>query len=237
MKRPPETPLWGMQHIARVANFELAAISFEGRLSVASRLRRFFGLVGLMVVLAGLAIPAHGGLIGTGPASFCDPYASQAFGDWEDHSNYMLMPGGTFETGAPSWNLSGGAKIVSGNEPFYLNSRSDRRSLYMPNGSSASTPTMCFAAGDWHLRFLSVGPNRRAQLRVSVTVNSLLGVVSILDGGTVASDGTWRPSPQVQLLLTNVGGLLTTKAVSFRFTATDGASQIDDVYLDPFKDT
>ncbi len=96
---------------------------------------------------------------------------------------------------------------------------------------------MCFAAGDWHLRFLSVGPGRRAQLRVSVTVNSLLGVVSVLDGGTVASDGNWKPSPQVSLLLSNVGGLLTTKAVSFRFTASDGASQIDDVYLDPWKDT
>jgi hypothetical protein len=87
------------------------------------------------------------------------------------------------------------------------------------------------------LRFLSVGSSRRNNLRVTVSVNSLLGVASVLDGGTVGSDGTWSPSPQVQLLLTNVGGLLTTKAVSFRFTATDGSSQIDDVYLDPFKDT
>jgi hypothetical protein len=188
-------------------------------------------------VLLVLAPTAKAGLLGTGAASYCDAYASQAFGQWGDRSNYMLMPGGSFESGAPSWNLSGGAKVVSGNEPFFLHSRTDRRSLYMPNGSSASTPTMCFAAGDWHLRFVGVGPTRRSQIRVTVNVNSLLGVVSILDGGTVASDGTWRPSPEVGLLLTNVGGLLTTKAVSFRFTASDGASQIDDVYLDPWKDT
>jgi hypothetical protein len=180
---------------------------------------------------------AKAGLLTTGAASYCDPYSSQAFGDWGDRSNYMLMPGGSFESGAPSWNLSGGAKIVSGNEPFYLHSRSDRRSLYMPNGSSASTPTMCFATGDWHLRFVSVTSSRSSQLRVTVTVASLLGVVSALDGGTVSSDGTWSPSPTVSLLLTNVGGLLTTKAVSFRFTATNGASQIDDAYLDPWKDT
>jgi hypothetical protein len=61
--------------------------------------------------------------------------------------------------------------------------------------------------------------------------------LSILDGGTVSTNGTWQPSPQVSLLLTNVGGLLTTQAISLRFTAMNGASQIDDVYLDPFKDT
>jgi hypothetical protein len=62
-------------------------------------------------------------------------------------------------------------------------------------------------------------------------------LVSILDGGTVSNDGTWKPSPQVGLLLTNVGGLLTTKAISIRITASSGSSQIDDVYLDPWKDT
>jgi len=146
----------------------------------------------------------------------------------------MLTPGGSFEDGTPSWALSGGAKIVSGNESFFLNSKYDRKSLYMPSGSSATSPTMCFAAGDWHLRFVGKGSGR---IRVTVTVNSLLGVVSVLDGGTVRADGTWSPSPEVSLLLSNVGGLLTTKAISLRFTASDGASQIDDVYLDPWKDT
>ena len=192
-------------------------------------------IVGAVLLI--LAPSAKAGILSTGAASYCDPYSSQVFQDWGDRANYMLMPGGSFEVGAPSWNLSGGAKLVAGNEPFYLHSRNDRRSLYMPNGSSASTPTMCFAAGDWHLRFLAVGPSPGALLHVSVTVNSLLGVVSILDGGTIASDGAWKPTPEVSLLLTNVGGLLTTKAVSFRFTASDGASQIDDVYLDPWKDT
>ncbi len=180
---------------------------------------------------------AKAGILGTGAASFCDAYSSQAFQAWGDRSNYMLMPGGSFEEGTPSWRLSGGAKIVSGNEPFYLRSRTDRRSLYMPAGSSATTPTMCFTTGDWHLRFVGVSANQSSMLKVTVTVASLFGVVSTLDGGTVSNDGTWQPSPQVGLLLTNVGGLLTTKAVSFRFTATSGASQIDDTYLDPWKDT
>jgi hypothetical protein len=34
-----------------------------------------------------------------------------------------------------------------------------------------------------------------------------------------------------------VGGLLTTKAISLKLTASNGSVQIDDVYLDPWKDT
>ena len=49
------------------------------------------------------------------------------------------------------------------------------------------------------MRFVGTG---YGQLRVAVTVNSLLGVLSILDGGTVSNNGTWKPSPKVGLLLT-----------------------------------
>jgi hypothetical protein len=79
-----------------------------------------------------------------------------------------------------------------------------------------------------------------ANLEVDVLVPSLLGVVSVLDGGYVKADGSWDPSPAVSALLTNVGGLLgTTKAVSFRLHARGaGASfQVDNVFLDPFKAT
>jgi hypothetical protein len=201
---------------------------------VASRLRLFFGLLGVMTILAGFALPSDAGLLGTGSASYCDSYSFQAFRPWSDSSYYMLTPGGSFESGAPGWALAGGAKVVSGNETYYLHSKSDAKSLYLPSGSSATTPTMCFAAGDWHMRFVGKGSGN---VHVTVMVNSLLGLVSVLDGGNVSTTGTWQPSPRVSLLLSNVGGLLTTKAISLRFTASNGSSQIDDVYLDPFKDT
>jgi len=93
---------------------------------------------------------------------------------------------------------------------------------------------MCFAAGDWHLRFVGKGSGR---VKVTIQVDSLLGLVSILDGGTVSPNGSWTPSPRVGLLLSNVGGLLTTKAISLKLTASHGSVQIDDVYLDPWKST
>jgi len=201
---------------------------------VARRLRLFFGLTGVLVVLAGFALPSCAGLIGTGSANYCDPFSFQAFRPWSDSSNYMLTPGGSFESGTPAWTLAGGAKVTSGNESYYIHSKSDAKSLYMPSGSTATSQTMCFAAGDWHLRFVSKGSGR---IHVTVQVNSLLGLVSILDGGTVSANGTWTPSPRVGLLLSNVGGLLTTKAISLKLSASNGSVQIDDVYLDPWKDT
>jgi hypothetical protein len=67
-----------------------------------------------------------------------------------------------------------------------------------------------------------------------VVVKSLLGVLSILDGGTVTSGGTWQPSPRFGLPLTNITGIVSTDSISLRLVA-GSAVRIDDVYLDPFK--
>ena len=199
-------------------------------------------LVGVVMLAAlTLASTAKAGLIGTGSASYCSPTATQAFASWGDQRAYTLLPNGSFENGGNLWALSGGAKVVAGNEPFFLNGRGDSHSLLLPAGSSAYSATMCFALGDWHLRFLmrNVG-SQSGSLRVTVIVPSLLGgLLTILDGGTVSGNGTWQPSPRLQLLLCNVTNLLGTKAVAFRFTPVgrDAAYQIDDVYLDPWKST
>jgi hypothetical protein len=92
---------------------------------------------------------------------------------------------------------------------------------------------MCFGLGDWNARFFTVGSG---SVRVKIVVKSLLGVLSVLDGGTATSGSTWRPSPKVGLLLTNITGLLATDSVSLRFVpANTTGIRIDDVYLDPWK--
>jgi hypothetical protein len=186
---------------------------------------------------AGFAGSAGAGLLTTGSASSCDP-AAQPFAPWRDYAYYIPVPGGSFESGSPSWQLAGGASVVVGNEPYYVRSSSDRRSLYLPGGSTATSPTVCFAFGDWHMRFFTRnGGSSSSTLKVQILVRNLVGVVSVLDGGTVRADGTWDPSPRVSALVTNVGGLLgVTQAVAFRFKASSGAAfRIDDIYLDPFK--
>jgi hypothetical protein len=199
-------------------------------------------LLGVLIVAAfAVTSTAKAGLLGTGSASYCDPTATKAFAAYGDSANYASLFNGGFEDGSLGWYTSGGAKVVSGNEPAYISGdRGDSHSLLLPSGSSAYSSTVCFAFGDWHLRFFAknVGPSNGA-LRVQVIVPSLLGVLTILDGGTVGGNGTWTPSPRLQLALCNVTSLLGTRAVAFRFTPVGygAAYQIDDVYLDPWKDT
>jgi hypothetical protein len=210
-------------------------------------LKSVLRLVGCVVCAFALTVPAaHAGLISgllpglVSPAdtpATCNTSTSKPFSRWGDSYNYVLVPGGSFEGGAPGWTLGKGAKIVSGNEPFYVHAKSDSHSLYIPAGSYATTPAMCFAAGDWHMRFFAASSSSSlSSLQVRVRVKSLLGVLSLLDGGTVRNGSAWQPSPRLSLFLTNLGGVLATDAISFQFVPSDGASwRIDDVYLDPWK--
>lgn len=200
-------------------------------------------LCGVAIIAAlALSSTAKAGLLGTGRAQFCDSTATTAFAPFGDSASYARLLNGGFENGSLGWYLSGDARIVSGNEPFDLSGdSSDDSSLLLPSGSSAYSGTVCFAFGDWHMRFVmrNVGSSR-GSLRVQVIVPSLLGgLLTILDAGTVSSGGTWTPSPRLELLLSNVTSLLGTKAVAFRFTPVGygAAYQIDDVYLDPWKST
>jgi hypothetical protein len=177
-------------------------------------------------VLPGLVSPSD-------TPSVCDAQVVQPFTRFADDNNYVLVPGGAFELGDPAWTLAHGAKVVRGNESFYVNERTDQQSLSLPNGSTATSPAMCFDPGDWHFRFFVAGSG---SVRVKVVVKSLLGVLSTVDGGTVKAGSTWKPSPEVELLLTNVCGLVSTDSVSLRLTPTSGSNvRVDDVYLDPWK--
>ncbi len=199
-------------------------------------------LLGVAIIAAlAMSSTAKAGLIGTGSASYCDPDPAQVFSRWGDSSYYATLQNGGFE-GYSGWVLSGGARVVSGNEPYFISgNRSDGHSLLLPAGSSAYSGTVCFALGDWHLRLLmrNVGSSTGG-LHVQVVVPSLLGgLLSVLDGGTVKSSCTWAPSPRLELMLSNVTNLIGTRAVAFRFTPVGlgAAYQIDDVYLDPWKDS
>jgi hypothetical protein len=203
-----------------------------------------------MRVLCGVAIiasfalaptaKAKAALLGGGSASYCDTSSSQVFSRFGDSAYYARMMNGGFENGSTGWLLTGGARVVSGNEPYYLSGdTSDSHSLLLPAGSSAYSGTVCFALGDWHLRLMAKQLSGTGGLHVQVIVPSLLGLLTVLDGGTISGSGTWAPSPRLALLLSNVLSLVGTRAVAFKFTPVGvGASyQMDDVYLDPWKCT
>ena len=170
----------------------------------------------------------------TGSSSCTYGPASRPFASWGDVASYTLVPGGSFESGTPGWTLSGGARVVSGNESYYANSTSDSHSLSLPSGSSATTAPFCVSLNRPTIRlFVANGGSSSSRLRVKVVFRGVLGVLGVLDGGTIGAGSAWNASP---LMLATLNAPLGTKAAQFVFTPTDssGAWRIDDLYVDPW---
>ena len=193
-------------------------------------------ILALTATFAGTS-SAAGDTLGCG-----DQKHEQPFLQFLDPLSYVRAPGGDFETGAAGWQLAGGARVVSGNEPFYV-SGGGSNSLYLPGGSSATSPATCVSVLHPTLRFVAQG-QLLATLKVEILFTGLLGqpmALELLPG--VTGTGGWGPSLPLAHLgsvlpATSLDGL--TADVRFRFTPrrlllSAPAWRIDDVYVDPFK--
>jgi hypothetical protein len=186
---------------------------------------------------AAAAAPANAGVL-TKSATDCDaPVTSHPFAQWGDGASYKPVAGGDFEHGAAGWTLSGGAKVVPGNESFSVAGAGDGASLVLPAGSSATSPTVCVGINDPTLRFfVRKNSGLLSTMAVSVKVETSLGLVVTVPIG-VDLGGKWHPS----LPMVMVGNLLPLlpgdeTPVQFQFTPLLGGNwQIDDVYVDPFR--
>ena len=190
--------------------------------------KRFCGLVVLVALAAGAfqTDKSSASLITGGSC----PGASQAFAQWGDPHFYVFGANGGLESGSYGWSLAGGSTVVSGNESYYLHSRYDTHSLYIPANGLATTPPMCMETSSSVLRFFVKGGGA---VHVQVVERNLLGlVVGVLDQATVGGSSTWRPSPTI-VNLQSLQGLVGVSSVQLRFISQGGSDQIDDVYVDP----
>jgi hypothetical protein len=207
------------------------------------RMRRLLTVIGVTLAAAGAAATAPAGA-GTFNASAvgCDGRTyEQPFLRWLDPFHYVLAPNGGLEGGKRNWTLAGGAKVVSGNESFYVGGKSDSRSLYLPSGSSARTRPMCIDLLYPTLRFFAAnrGDALLSTLAVDVLYEDAAGVVRSLPIGIVTGGSRWQPTLP-QLLLLDVLAPLATDgklAIAFRFKPVGLGAKwlIDDVYVDPLK--
>jgi hypothetical protein len=195
--------------------------------------------VALLIIVGALAAAAGPGAERAPAAVSCSgvPF-EQPFVPWLDPASYTLAPGGSFE--AAAWQLTGGANVVSGNEPFKASASTDTHSLSIPAGATATSPAFCVGLGYPTLRLFAVGGSLTSPLRVDVIYRTALGTVTQLVG-LIPAKAAWSPTLP-QLLLANATGLLSldglTTSVRLRFTALGTAGwRIDDVYVDPFKTT
>jgi hypothetical protein len=173
----------------------------------------------------------------------CGYEASHPFLRFLDPLPYTLLPDGGFEAGAAGWDLNGGARVVSGNEPWSV-SGPGSRSLLLPSGSSATTPPMCMGLVLPVVRFFSQGGSLLSYLQVDAIYRDASGrkrSVVLLPGALPS--GSWTPT----LPLLQLGGTLNaltlnglTTEIQLRFTPRgglfgSGTWRIDDVYVDPWK--
>jgi len=197
---------------------------------------RRLALLGLVVMamaaLASTAGTAQAGLVQGLLGGGCGA-TLPVFSPWGDFAAYYPAPNGTFESGSTNWSLSGGSAVVTQtNEPWYL-AGFGSHALSIPTGGSASID-VCYGLTYPGVRFFVAGQGGNATVHVRVVARSLLGVLSVLDGGTFTARSGWAPSPKVSTLFSALAAPLGTKSMQLQFTVESGTAQIDDLYVDPF---
>jgi hypothetical protein len=207
---------------------------------MAARLRY---LVPAVLAAAVCSVPAANagliGNIGNLVSGNCPSGGTQVFAPWQDANYYLPASNGGFELGSTGWSLSGGAGVVSGNEPFYP---SGTHSLSLPSGSSAMSPTVCLGTQQLYIRLFAKDLNGTdSGLRVRVywygLLNQLLGYS---DFGVFPGGGNWGPTGKVQsggglVAPLPVVSLLSSSSARIQITPLGSGShwQIDDLYIDP----
>jgi hypothetical protein len=200
--------------------------------------RAVLGAVSTMVAAFAVASPASAGLVVKTTTNCTGQVLTKPFAPWGDPMSYTLVPGGSLEAGAVGWKLSGGARVVAGNEPWRVNAPGDSRSLRLPSGSSAVTAPICVGLEHPTLRlFAKKNSGLLSVMAVTAVIQLQLGGTIEVPFGVVASGSTWAPTMPM-LFLANMLPLLPGQytPVSFRFKPLLGGDwQIDDVYVDPYR--
>jgi hypothetical protein len=197
---------------------------------VATKMRLVLALA-MGVCIAAVAAPtgsaARAGVL-TCPANL------RPFAQFGDNDTYFGFANNGFESGTSGWSLSN-ASVVGGNEPWDVNGAGGK-SLSIGPGGTAASPRVCTAllAPDWRMFARADGAN--GSLTARVVFYGLLGnVTGVLNLTSFASGGygSWAPTADVPSLLSLP--LLTVSAqLVLTNTASSGAWQVDDVFVDPW---
>ncbi len=189
-------------------------------------------------LLAGTATAAgRYGQMGNCPTeTMVQPFATTP---WADTDSYFLAPGGAFEGSLTGWTVKG-ARLVHGNESYYVNSTQDKQSLSLPSGSQATSPSVCVTTQTPDLRIfvLNTG-SASATLNVNMTYTNMQGKATTVTVGSLTGSSSWSLSPQISFLQ-NIMPLVNSNGqtwVNFGFAPVGkgGQWQVDDFYVDPIK--
>jgi hypothetical protein len=185
-------------------------------------------LVGVLSIAAtGGTARASGGLLNGNCGS-----TQQVFAPWQDYASYYFASNGGFENGTSGWNISGSTALNGANDPYHLSGPGDT-SLTLGRGSTASI-NVCYGFTYPAVRFVAAGVGGPATIHVRVVAHNLLGLLSILDGGTFTVPAGWDAAPKLSTLFSALIAPLGTKSMELRITVENGTAQIDDLFVDPW---
>lgn len=202
------------------------------RLGINAVLAVAFAMAGLAAAPA-----ANAGVLLASASSCQDTVLERPFARWLDPLWYELVPDGGFERGGEGWSLSG-ARVVAGNEPFYVRATGDSRSLSLPPGSVATSPVLCTRIDKPVMRFFarsSKGLLSLSALSVELLFETAAGDVGSAPVGVVLPSKRWQPTLPLPVLASLLALLPNEETpIAFRFRPIGSATwTIDDVYLDP----
>jgi hypothetical protein len=186
-------------------------------------------LTAIVVIVATATVGAFSAAPAAAATCPPPPTSLQPFAPWNDTHDYVLTTGGSFEQGTAAWALTGGAAIVQGNAPNKYDKSSDSQSLYLPAGSSATSPCVTAPMIKGIVRFFAknLGDSGGA-LDVQILVKG-----GVYDAGTITAGNGWGPSPIIVSTAPNYSGAV---AYQVRLTpvGAGAAFDVDDVYFDPY---
>jgi hypothetical protein len=207
------------------------------RKALSLRLAAVASIAALAAIGAGTA-SAGGGKYGPLSTQGCPTYSTvEPFTPWADFGDYFLGPAADFEGSLTGWT-NHGAKIVAGNEKYFVNSATDSHSLSLPKNASVVSPSICVTLTTPDIRLFVKNTGAAALLTINMTYTSNTGKPSTVTVGkvSVAAKSDWTLTSPV-LFLTNIQSILSSNNqtwVTFTFVS-NGALQIDDFYVDPIK--
>lgn len=200
-----------------------------------SRRRAVVACLTAIVVIAASGAPAFAD--DAAPVG-CPPLPTvQPFSPWLDVADYFLAPGGDVEAAEAGWDLTGGAAAVERSDGSAVGGAGDHLALNMPAGSSATTARFCVGLEHRSMRFFVRGP-ASGVVHVDAVYAKHTDKEKNVRLASVAAGESWAPSPVVPMIVNELAAASgNALQVSLRFSARGAGSwQIDDVYVDPFKD-
>ncbi len=168
------------------------------------------------------------------------PRVVSAFAGFGDLRDYVLAPGGSFETkGLAGWQVQK-AQNEGGGSPLHVGRDENKQALKVPAGGSATSPAMCVDLHYPTMRLMAKAQKNKGQLKVEVIYpDSNNPVFQPVGSLTAGSSDKWLASGDMPVYPERGGATAGMRRVALRFTSIAapngevGEWRIDDLYVDP----